>query len=273
MPFIETADNINIHYEEKGSGFPLVLVHGWGMSGRVWAFQGELAESFRLIAVDLRGHGKSSAPEEGYAFADFAADLELLFDRLDIRRAALLGWSFGAQVALEAYPGLRDRVAALVLVSGTPKFTAAADWPHGLPGTEARGLALRLRRGYDAAMGDFFRRMFAEGELSREANQRIAREIVIPRPIPDPRAVIATLDTLAGGDHRPILPSIECPTLVVHGDRDTICLSGAGRFMAESIPGARLSILEGVGHAPFLSRPDAFNRLVGDFLRGVAGRD
>lgn len=273
MPFIDSIDNVTIHYEEKGEGFPLVVVHGWGMSGKVWAFQDGLAESFRLIAVDLRGHGRSSAPEGGYAFADFAADLEALFDRLEIGRAALLGWSLGAQVALEAYQRLRDRIGAIVLVSGTPKFTAAADWPHGLPAAEARGLALRLRRGYDAAMGEFFRRMFADGELSREENQRIAREIVIPRPVPDPRAVIATLDTLAGGDHRPLLPSVACPALVLHGDRDAICLPGAGRFMADAIPGSRLSIMEGVGHAPFLSRPEAFNRLVGDFLREVACRD
>lgn len=273
MPFVETAAGVTIHYEERGTGFPVVLIHGWAMSGRVWAFQEELAARFRLISVDLRGHGTSAAPEGGYAFADFAADLVALFDRLGLRRAAVIGWSLGVQVALEAYPALADRVTALVLVSGTPRFTASADWPHGLPTTEARGLGLRLRRSWDVTLGDFFRRMFAEGELSREQNQRIAQEIVIPRLLPDPRAVAATLDTLAAGDHRQLLGAVAAPTLVIHGDRDAICLPAAGRFMADEIPGARLALMEGAGHAPFLSRPEVFNRLVGAFLTEVSTRD
>ncbi|WP_298266547.1 alpha/beta fold hydrolase [Geobacter sp.] len=273
MAFIDSAPDVSIHYEELGEGFPVVFVHGWAMSGRVWAFQGELAERFRLVMPDLRGHGKSTAPETGYAFADFAADLVALFDRLGIRRGALVGWSLGVQVALEAYPALAERLAALVLVGGTPKFTASEEWPFGLPATEARGLALRLRRGYDRTMGEFFRGMFAEGELTREANQRIAHEIVIPRLLPDPRAVAATLDTLAGGDHRAMLGEIRTPTLVIHGERDAICPPGAGRFLAERIAGARLALFEGAGHAPFLSDPSRFNRLVGEFLGEVPLRD
>lgn len=272
MPFMETADNVTIHYEEDGVGFPLVFVHGWAMSGRVWTFQKPLADRFRLITVDLRGHGKSSIAT-GYAFADFAADLVFLFDRLGLGRAALVGWSLGAQVALEAVPLLGDRVAALLLVSGTPRFTAVDGWPHGLPATAARGLGLRLKRAYDATLGDFFRQMFAEGELTHDQYQRIVREIVIPRPLPDPGAVQASLATLAGGDHRQILSSMTSPTLVIHGDRDAICPPGAGRYLADTIPGARLFSLEGVGHAPFLSRPDIFNGEVGRFLAEVIDHD
>lgn len=270
MPFMETADTVTIHYDEDGSGFPLVFVHGWAMSGTVWAFQKPLGERFRLITVDLRGHGKSSTAP-GYTFADFTADLAVIFDCLGLDRAALVGWSLGAQVALEAAPLLGDRIAALVLVSGTPRFTAAHGWPHGLPATEARGLGLRLKRSCDAALGDFFRRMFAEGELTPDQYQRIVREIVIPRP--DPEAVQASLATLAGGDHRPLLPAVAAPTLVIHGDRDTICPPGAGRHLADTIPGARFLPLAGVGHAPFLSRPELFNGEVGRFLAEVTGRD
>lgn len=272
MPFMETADNVTIHYEEEGSGFPLVFIHGWAMSGRVWAFQRPLAERFRLITVDLRGHGKSSAAT-GYAFADFAADLAALFDRLGLKRAGVVAWSLGAQVALEAAPFLGDRIAGLVLVAATPRFTADSDWPHGLPANEARGLGLRLKRTYNATLGDFFRQMFAEGELTPDQYQRIVREIVIPRPLPDPEAVQASLATLAGGDHRPLLPAVAAPTLVIHGDRDAICPPGAGRHLADTIPGARFLSLAGVGHAPFLSRPEMFNGEVSRFLTEVIGRD
>lgn len=272
MPFMETADNVTIHYEEEGAGFPLVLVHGWAMSGKVWGFQKPLSDRFRLITVDLRGHGKSSAAPS-YAFADFGADLVALFDRLDLKRAGLAGWSLGAQVALEAVPLLGNRVAGLVLVAGTPKFTAGDGWPHGLPATESRGLSLRLKRDYDATLGGFFRQMFVEGELVHDQYQRIVRDIVIPRPLPDPEAVQASLVTLAGGDHRSILSSIASPSLVIHGDRDAICPPAAGRYLADGIPGARFLAMEGTGHASFLSRPEIFNGEVTRFLTEVTAHD
>lgn len=273
MPQLTTAGGVTLHYEEVGSGLPVVLVHGWAMSGRVWAFQRELGAVCRLITLDLRGHGASSAPATGYAFTDFAADIVALFDHLELRRAVLLGWSLGAQAVLEAERAVRDRLAALVLVGGTPKFTAGEDWPHGLPATEVRGLGLRLKRHYDGALGEFFQRMFVAGELSPADNQRLVSEIVMNRRHPDPTAVAAALTTLADGDQRRLLAEITCPALVLHGDRDPICLPGAGRALAEGLPAGRLATFPGVGHAPFLSRPEQFNRQLCDFLREVAGRD
>ncbi len=273
MPFVETPGGVTIHYEDAGSGPALVLVHGWSMSGRVWAFQEELADAYRLITVDLRGHGASSAPAAGYAFVDFVADLASLFAQLELREATLVGWSMGAQVALQAFPAVRDRLAALVLVSGTPKFAAAADYPYGLPAKEARGMALRLKRDYAKTMGEFFRGMFGEGELPWDHYQQMVRRVVIPGLRPAPHAAMDSLAALNEEDQRPVLPLIDLPTLIVHGDRDTICLPGAAHYMAERIADAQLGIMHGVGHAPFLSRPAEFNAILKDFLRGVYGRN
>jgi pimeloyl-[acyl-carrier protein] methyl ester esterase len=273
MPFIETPGGVTIHYEDAGSGPALVLVHGWSMSGRVWAFQEELADAYRLITLDLRGHGASSAPAAGYAFVDFAADLASLFAQLELREATLVGWSMGAQVALQAFTAVRARLTALVLVSGTPRFTAAADYPYGLPAREGRGMALRLKRDYAKTMGEFFRGMFGTGELSRDHYQQIVRQIVIPGRRPAPHAAMDSLAALNDEDQRQILPLIDLPTLIIHGDRDTICLPGAAYYMAERIVGARLGIMNGVGHAPFLSRPAEFNAILIEFLQGVYGRN
>lgn len=273
MPFLKTVHNLTIHYDDEGDGLPLVLVHGWAMEGGVWAFQRPLASSFRLITVDLRGHGRSTAPDDGYGLADFAADLVSLFDGLRLERAAIVGWSLGAQAAMEAAPLLGNRLAALVLVGGTPRFTATDEWPHGLPATECRGLGLRLRRSFDATLDGFFRSMFTEGELTAEAGQRIEREIAAPLRRPDVTAARAALVTLAEGDQRPLLEYIRVPTLVIHGDRDPVCLPGAGAHLADRIPSGRFLSMAGAGHAPFLSRPQAFNREVADFLREVAGDD
>jgi pimeloyl-[acyl-carrier protein] methyl ester esterase len=273
MPFVESMDKVMIHYEEAGTGHPLVFVHGWAMSGRVWRFQEELAEMCRCITVDLRGHGRSSAPHGCCSLAEFSDDLTLLFDTLGLSRATIVGWSMGAEVALDAFPALSKRLAALILVGGTPRFTASDDYPHGLPANETLGLALRLRRNYQKAMGEFFRRMFAPGELTWEQENRIAREIVMGGLLPTPETAQMALAALAEADLRAVLPTVGQPLLLIHGVADTICPVGASRFMAERLSQARLAVLDGAGHAPFMSRPAEFNALIRNFLRDVYGAD
>lgn len=272
MPFVECAPGLLIHYGDAGEGPPLVFVHGWSMSARVWHFQQELAAEFRLITPDLRGHGRSVTPAAGYDLDDLSGDLAALFERLDLRSATLLGWSLGAQVVLSAFPAIRKRLAGLVLVGGTPRFTATEGYPFGLPANEPRGMGLRLRRDFNRTMGEFFRGMFAEGELSREQENRIAREIVMGGRLPEPEVSARTLEILAKSDLRIVLPEVDVPVLIIHGSRDAISLPGAAHFMAEKIADARLRVLDGLGHAPFLSRPDLFNTILREFLREIYGR-
>lgn len=271
MPFVDTTTGVNIHYEERGNGFPLVLVHGWSTSEAIWRFQGELSARYRLITVDLRGHGRSGAPAAGYALSDLAGDLVDLFVGLDLSAALLLGWSLGAQVALAAFPRLTERLSGLVLAGGTPRFTATDGWPWGLPVREPRGMGLGLRRDFHKTLGDFFRSMFIPGELSPEQEDRIAREIVKPGREPAPEAARATLDILATADLRELLPAIDRPVLLAHGTADPICLPAASRYMAGHLPAARLVEFDGAGHAPFLSRPEEFNRVVVDFFGEIHG--
>lgn len=272
MPFLETPGGVSIHYEESGTGRPLVLVHGWATSGAVWRFQAPLAEAFRLITVDLRGHGRSSSPSSDYGLTDLTDDLVALFDELALTDAVLLGWSLGAQVVLTAFPRLRERLAGLALVGGTPRFTLADGYDYGLPPSEPRGMGLGVRRDFQKTMGGFFRQMFAPGELTREQENRIAREIVIPGRLPEPDVALATLDILSTADLREMLPVVDRPVLLIHGEADTICLPGASRYMAEKLPLAKLVKLSGVGHAPFLSRPDEFNGILSGFLEDLHGR-
>lgn len=274
MPFVETGDRVRIYYEEKGDGPPLVFLHGWSMSGRVWRFQAEeLASAYRVVTMDLRGHGRSGFAGVDFAMADFARDVAALFAHLDLARATLVGWSMGVQVALAAWPALRKRLAAMILVGGTPLFTASVDYPHGLPPAEAKGMGVRLKRDFNRTMGEFFQGMFAAGELSREQENRIAREIVMGGKLPEPEAARRSLEALASADLRAVLPDIALPVLLIHGSSDTICLPAASRYMADRLQNPRLEILEGVGHAPFLSRPAEFNAIVRGFLQGIYGRD
>ena len=274
MPFLASRDGATLHYAEAGAGPPLVLLHGWAMSGRVWRFQAEeFNVGYRVITPDLRGHGASPEPGAGFGLAELAADLVALFARLDLQQVTLVGWSLGAQVALAAFPALRGRLAGLALVAGTPRFTATAGYPHGLDPQEVRGLGLRLRRDFDRTMGEFFRGMFAPDELSREQENRIAREIIMGGRLPVPAVARQALAVLGEADLRDVLAGIDRPVLLVHGTADGICLPGAATFMAERIPAARLRLIAGLGHAPFLSRPAEFNTMLKEFLQEVYGRN
>lgn len=273
MPFIKSPEGLDVYYEDRGRGRPLVMLHGWSMSGEVWRFQQPLAEDFRLVIPDLRGHGRSAAPAAGCSLDDLADDIAGLFERLDLTRAVLLGWSLGSQVALAAFPRLRERLAGLVLVGATPRFTATDGYPCGLPATEPRGMGLRLQRDFNRTMGEFFRGMFAPGELTRELENRIAREIVMAGRPPAAPVALATLDILATTDLREMLPTVDRPVLLIHGSRDTICPPSAARYMAERLPEARLELIDGAGHAPFLSGWTEFNMLLTKFPDGIHAHD
>lgn len=268
MPFIETPSGVSLHYQETGSGRPVVFLHGWAMSGRVWRFQQELENACRLIFLDQRGHGQS-APAAGYTVDDYAQDLAAFLDKLGLENAVLVGWSLGVQVALQAFPAVRDRSAGLVLVGGTARFTTADDYPHGKPPVEVKGLGLRLRRDHQKTMGDFFKGMFAEHELDKAQYQRIVHEIVMGGHSPDQEAARESLNILSTVDQRDRLSWVDRPVLLVHGELDSICPASASQYMAGRLPMAQLEIFPGCGHAPFMTRPEQFNELLKSFLAQI----
>ena len=267
MPFVETSPGVSIYYEDAGQGSPLVLLHGWGGSGVLWRFQRELADTCRLVIPDLRGHGRSSTPREGITLEELAGDLVIMCERLNLTEAVLVGWSLGSQVAIKAFPELRARLAGVVLLGATARFTAAESYPHGLSASDLRGMGLRLKRDYERTMGDFFRSMFAHGELTPDEEGRIAREVIMVGRLPEPAVAQAGLAILETTDLREELDGIDLPVLLIHGAADAICPLGAGRYLEERFPCARLVEFAGVGHAPCLSRPDQCNALIREFLR------
>ena len=271
MPYLETERGVTLHWEEAGAGSPVVFVHGWSMSSRSFAWQLEAtAPSHRAIAYDLRGHGRSRreelALEEGHALEDHARDLSTLMEQLELSGAALVGWSMGGQVALEALPAIQDRLAALVLISTTPRFTVGGDWPHGLTEASVRALAARLEHKPQKALQRFFEGMFVAGELHETQLVDIERQVLAGAP---PVSVVTArrgLEALLASDQRRRLQEVRVPTLLVHGERDPICLPAASAFAQAHIPGARRWVLPGLGHAPHLSRPALVNELLARFL-------
>ncbi len=268
MPFFHTTSGIDLHYEILGQGQPLLLIHGWAASAEVWHFQQGLSSTHRLIMPDLRGHGLSAAPDSGYSFVDFADDLVELVTVLRLENVILIGWSMGVQVALQAYSRLRNCLSALVFVSGTPTFTAGDDYPHGLPAVATKGLELLLKRDFHKALYNFFRSMFIEGELEGDDKGSVVADELMVR-LPARHAALEALRTLADSDLRSLLSSVDLPVLLIHGSADTICPASASCYMAAGLSAASLELLEGAGHAPFLSQPQKFNELLKRFMDSV----
>jgi len=265
MPTVLSSSGEPLHVAESGAGRPLVSLHGWSLSAEsVLGPLAPLASRARLVAPDLRGHGRS-APGAPFGLADLAADVVRVFDALGLDRAVLLGWSLGALAALAALPALGPRVAALVLVAGTPCFTERAGWPHALPARTVEAVAAQVRRDPARATARFFEGMFAPAELDPAARAR-ASALRAATPTPPEGALLAGLAVLREADLREAARAVRVPALLVHGDADAVCPPGAARALAGIVPGARLALLPGAGHAPLLSRPAPCLEAIGALL-------
>jgi pimeloyl-ACP methyl ester esterase len=270
MPWYENHRGESLWYEERGGGHPVVFVHGWCISSAVWRYQFDgLAGSCRTLAPDLRGHGRSRNVAGNIDFAGFANDLADLLEQLNLTKVVLVGWSMGAQIALQASAELSGRLAGLVLVSATPCFTSSEGFPHGLADNEAGGMRLKVQRNSQRALDGFHTRLFTDGELENHPLSIEIRELLSLISPPDTGAALEALDALMRTDMRHLLPSITVPTLILNGSHDQICLSQASGYLKEHISGAEQFVFHGCGHAPFLTQSHQFNAELFRFIRSV----
>jgi len=258
-------------YEDRGTGTPIVFIHGWCMSSAVWRLQREgLSDSFRVITIDLPGHGASPPQADGFHVTGCAVEIAGLCESLDLHEALLAGWSLGSLVALEACVLLRERLSGLVLIAGTPRFTQEDGFPYGLSRIEVDGMTRKVQRSLRRALDGFSARMFAPGELDDPSLAVLIRELLSTVPMPTVDVAIQALDALVETDQRDRLALIDLPTFILSGDRDVICLPQASAFLAQRIPSARQMVFAGCGHAPFLTQSTRFTSCLEDF-RGVVG--
>ncbi|MDD2581876.1 MAG: alpha/beta fold hydrolase [Desulfuromonadaceae bacterium] len=250
------------------------MLHGWCMSSAVWRYQLDgfscsFSASLRLIAPDLRGHGRSRKITGHLNFNGFVEDLIDLFDTLGLVNVIVVGWSMGAQIALQSCAELSGRLAGMLLVSATPRFTASDDFPHGLARNEASGMRLKVQRNTTRALNGFYTRMFAEGELEAHSSGAEIKQLLGSITPPETADVLEALDALVQADMRSLLPKITLPTLIVNGGQDKICLPQASSYLKSHITGAEQIVYPVCGHAPFLTQSDQFNAELIRFARRV----
>jgi len=252
----QLASGQRLAWREWGSGAPLIMLHGWSMSSAVFAeVAPQLGSCFRVLCPDLPGHGGSD-PAAETSLTGFAELLSAWSRDLKLSPAVLLGWSLGGQVALQLALDKSIPLQRLLLVATTPRFCQTADWTHALPETQIKALERNLGRAFEKTMGDFFNLQFVGEDLPKERHRQILQFAVRASQLPDSDFSRQVLQVLSSSDQRQQLALLNLPTQVMHGELDQIIPSGAGRYLAEQIPGATFALLPGVGHAPFFSRPD-----------------
>lgn len=248
---------MSLYIESHGNGPDLVMLHGWGLHGGLFGpVIKPLAQYFRLHLVDLPGHGRSPMPEGDYTI-ETVADLVAAGVPAG---ANWLGWSLGGRIALQAAAS-GAAIDKLILVGANPCFTQKPDWPHAMPEAELEQFAASLRDNYKTTLQRFLALQSRGSERAREELRNL-REELFAHGEPDPQALAGGLEILRGADLRPALKTIQQPTLVLHGERDTLAPLAAAQYTAGQLPHGRLEVIEGAGHAPFISHPDAFMQAV-----------
>lgn len=255
--FIEAGD---------GDGLPVVFIHGFPFSHALWRPQLEaLGAGRRLIAYDVRGHGRTPAGDGLYTIDLFVDDLVELLDRLKIERAVLVGLSMGGYIALRAADRAAARVRGLVLAD-----TRAEADTNQSKALRHGAMKLVAEKGVPAFADEFVKNLFSPPTLA--ANRPCVEELKALMRANPALGIRGTLLALAARmDASAWLGSIKVPTLVVVGEDDGLTPPSAAAAIVRAISGSKLVVIPRAGHVSSLENPEAFNKALDEFLRGVQG--
>jgi pimeloyl-ACP methyl ester carboxylesterase len=260
------------HIVERGSGRPIVFLHGWSTNAGFFAPQAALAEAgLRVLAPDLPGHGHDRRDGAALAIADLAAPLAALLAQPELAGVVLVGWSMGATVALDhiARRG-PERIAGLVMVDMTPKVANAADWQLGLRGgrsaAEMSRAATRMEANWPAYASRVTAALFAPG-LAHDAT--LYRDAAAANAANDGVTMASLWRALVAADHRATLLALGIPVLAIAGAESQLYAREVAEWIAANAPRGRAAIIAGAGHAPQLEQPQAFNDAIAEFVQGL----
>jgi pimeloyl-ACP methyl ester carboxylesterase len=274
MHTVRGGGGLRLDVREWGpaSGPPILLIHGWSQSHLCWAgqYEGGLAKDFRVVAFDLRGHGKSEAPlgPEHYTDDDlWADDVAAIVEQLELDRPVLVGWSYGTLVICDyVRKHGTDRIAAVAFVEPVVKLGPAAfgtligpGFLEHFPDMTADDLARNIR----GARG-FVRACLAAPLPAAEIETAVAWNMAVAAQI---RANLAAREI----DDDDVVRAIDVPVLVIQGREDRVVLPAMAEHVLATCPSAEVSWFDGTGHVPHMEAPARFNRELADFMRRVRG--
>ncbi len=279
MPYVtagkENSGNIDLYYEDHGTGQAVILIHGYPLSGRAWEKQvpALLQAGYRVIAYDRRGFGQSSQPWSGYNYEIFTDDLHTLVTKLGLHDFVLAGHSMGGgEVARYIGKYGSKEVTNAVFVSAIPPcLLKAPDNPDGVDGSVFDGIKKRVAADRPAFLQqfclDFYNYDVLKGKLVSEQAVQASFNISVAC---SPKGALDCVDTW-GTDFRNDLKRIDIPTLVIHGDADRIVpIANSGKRVSQFVKDSKLVVIEGGPHGLAWTHADQVNHALLDFLKQTA---
>lgn len=268
----ENSSGIGICYEDHGEGRPVILIHGWPLSGAFWEKQVVVlvAAGHRVITYDRRGFGKSTRPMTGYNYDTLADDLHALITKLGLRDVALVGFSMGGgEVARYIAKYGSTRVSKAVFISSiTPYLVKAKDNPEGVDGSVFEGMRQAIIADRPAFLSSFFSNFYNADVLK---GKRISDQVIqYSWNVGVSASPKGTLECVSAWltDFRKDLASVDVPTLIIHGDSDRICPHAAtASRMPKAVQGAKLVILKDAPHGLIWTHADEVNKELVAFLK------
>ncbi len=261
-----------VHVDDTGgSGRPVVLIHGWPLSGESWKPQIPAMEQagYRVIAYDRRGFGRSDKPRGGYDYESLTEDLDGVLSELDLRDVSLVGFSMGGgEVARYVAKYGEERLRSVVFAAAVPPYMMQTDDNPDGPLTKEQAVEMteNLTEDRDAFFDQFTLKFFSvDGELKISDAQR--QEAIALCHQSDQRAALGCMEAFGTTDFRDDLLEVTVPTLVIHGDGDGIVpFEGSGARTHAAIPHSELAVIPGAPHGCNVSHAEAFNEAVLGFL-------
>lgn len=252
---------MSAHVEIIGQGQPLVMLHGWGMHSGVWQpLIKKLSAQYMLYLVDLPGMG-NSRPLEPYHLHALADEVAQVIPGV----SDVLGWSLGGLVAQRIALNQPDRVKRLVLVGSSPCFVNKAGWDSGIEPSNFETFAENVNSDYKATILQFLTLQCMKADDARSTLKQL-RASFNTRPTPTQTTLHRALQVLLDSDLRDEIANIRKPTLLIHGDRDTLAPVQAAHWMMQQLPQGFLRVISGSAHAPFLSHSEQFIAALNQFL-------
>jgi len=265
VPLIKGKSGIEWFYDIEGEGENLLFIHGWGVDKRIWRQQSKyFSQSYRVMTIDLPGHGKSSWKK--VSLEVMALDLKEILQYVNIDRVSIMGSSIGGLMALKLFQICPDIVKKMIFVGSMPKFAKSDDYPYGLDVDNIRKLGSQVDSDYPTIVNVFFRSLFTKEERQSRRFKwlmKFRRTDVTPMQ----HALAFYLDILEKEDLRQVLRYVHVPVQFINGREDEICNQKTVEFIKNLAPHARFDYFEKCGHFPFLSKPYEFNEMVESFLK------
>ena len=275
MAFAKATDGTRLYYKDWGKGRPVVLLHGWPLTGDTFddAAIALAEQGFRSIVPDRRGFGRSEQPWNGYDYDTFADDVKAILDDAGVSEpVALVGFSMGGgEVARfqTKYPG---RTSAAVLISAVVPYMLKTDGnPNGVPQATFDEMTAGMKKDREHFFTGFFKDFYGAGALSSPVSDEVLMNSWRQTMMAGLHPTLAAAKAFAPTDFRPDLASFKSPTLIIHGTDDkTVPIDATGRASAKAIPGAKLIEYDGSAHGLFAIDKQRLIKDLTEFL-GSAG--